>query len=156
MPEIEKEASTATQIQWHLLEGERAHVFLLGRLSRLCAGQCMHTLTCRQIREMESCGWILLMFELINQWKQSWMDLRGAALLPQTLFLPVRPGVYMCADFAPTFPWEISLFEKQLLAFLLKFQHSKHPEGKEKVSLKTPLHSLVLCPENKLSSSSLL
>lgn len=44
----------------------------------------------------------------------------------------------------PTFPWEISIFEEQLLAFLLKFQHSKRPEGKEKVSLKTPLHSLVL------------
>lgn len=28
-----------------------------------------------------------------------------------------------------------------MLGFLLKFQYSKHPEGKEKVSLQTPLHS---------------
>lgn len=28
------------------------------------------------------------------------MSLRSAALLPQTLFLPVGPGVYMCDDSA--------------------------------------------------------
>ncbi|KAI1233365.1 hypothetical protein IHE44_0004537 [Lamprotornis superbus] len=30
---------------------------------------------------------------------------------------------------------------EQMLGFLLKFQYRKHPEGKEKVSLQTPLHS---------------
>lgn len=40
-----------------------------------------------------------------------------------------------------TSPWETSLFEEQMLGFLLKFQYCKHPEGKEKVSLQTPLHS---------------
>lgn len=39
-----------------------------------------------------------------------------------------------------TSPWETSLFEEQMLGFLLKFQYRKHPEGKEKVSLQTPLH----------------
>lgn len=40
-----------------------------------------------------------------------------------------------------TSPWETFLFEEQMLGFLLKFQYHKHPEGKEKVSLQTPLHS---------------
>lgn len=70
------------------------------------------------------------------------MNLRGAALLPQALFLPVRPGVYSALILPPyPFPWETSLFEEQILGFLLKFQYSKHPEGKEKVSLQSPLCS---------------
>lgn len=45
-----------------------------------------------------------MVFELIKQRKQSWMSLGGAALLPQTLVLPVRPDVYVCADFCPPIP----------------------------------------------------
>lgn len=42
-------------------------------------------------------------------------------------------------------PGEPSLFAEQMLGFLLKFQYSKHPEGKEKASLASPsalLHPL--------------
>lgn len=48
-----------------------------------------------------------------------------------------------------TFPWETSLFEEQMLGFLLKFQSRKHPEGKEKVSLQTPLHSSAPLPSKQ-------
>ncbi|XP_053814767.1 solute carrier family 35 member C2 isoform X3 [Vidua chalybeata] len=37
-------------------------------------------------------------------------------------------------------PWE-TFIEEQMLGFLLKFQYCKHPEGREKASLQTPLHS---------------
>lgn len=50
------------------------------------------------------------MFELINEWKQSWMNLRGAALLPQVVSLPVRPGFYMDYDFCSLPPPRRSLY----------------------------------------------
>lgn len=43
-----------------------------------------------------------------------------------------------------------------MLGFLLKFQYSKHPEGKEKASLQTSLRFSILCPANKVLSASLL
>lgn len=78
------------------------------------------------------------------------MNFRGAALLPQTLFLPVRPGVYSVLILLPyPFPWETSSFEEQMLGFLLKFQYSKHPECKEKVSLQTLLRSSSVLPSRQ-------